>query len=449
VVRRRGATTLVAVVLALVATACGSRLTTEELQAQGSVAPTSAPAVGRLADGAVAAGSAGGPVSTSVTAPTSANGASPASAANAGTEAPGGAVKAPIVVGVIGYFSGIGGGALTSGRDAWVAWSKAVNAAGGINGHPVRLLIGDDGGNGARSIALARDFVESKHAIALSYVGINMPLRAYVESKSIPVIGSNPTTYDWFESPMLFTPSAGADGLLWGTPAVMKRTGKSKVAFLYCAEVADCGQRFAPATREAGLQVVYEGKYSIAQPDFTAECLQIRNAGAEIVMMLGDANSLVRAAQSCGRQNVKPIWMAPAPDDALASRPELQGVIGVTQAFPWFLRSGSPAIDEYETALRRYAPNRLTNGGTAQSLAWTAAKTLEHAAASVSATPTNTDILRGLWSMRGETLGGLLSGRQALTFRQGRGSTDPFCVFEVRVVNNTWQAPLGPAPLCR
>ena len=76
---------------------------------------------------------------------------------------------APIVVGYVGWFGGLAGATSVPSRDAWVAWQKTVNGRGGINGHRVDLLIGDTGGSDARGVSIARDFVENKGAIALSW----------------------------------------------------------------------------------------------------------------------------------------------------------------------------------------------------------------------------------------------------------------------------------------
>ena len=39
-------------------------------------------------------------------------------------------------------------------------WQQWTNAHGGVNGHPVEVLIGDDGGDPGRYISIQRQFVE-------------------------------------------------------------------------------------------------------------------------------------------------------------------------------------------------------------------------------------------------------------------------------------------------
>ena len=160
-------------VVVLVATACGSRLTTEEIRAQSAVRGEGS---GFSAGDATAGGDDAGATADGGTATTLASaGAGATGRTKTGPGASGAAAtagsKAPIVVGLVGSFSGIAGPPSRPVADIWVAWSKMINARGGINGHKVQLLIGDDGTNAARSISIAQDFVENKKAIALSFMG--------------------------------------------------------------------------------------------------------------------------------------------------------------------------------------------------------------------------------------------------------------------------------------
>jgi branched-chain amino acid transport system substrate-binding protein len=193
------------------------------------------------------------------------------------------------------------------------------------------------------------------------------------------------------------------------------------------------------------MQVAYSGQYSVAQPDYTAECLQMRNSGADSVFPVGEFQANVRLAQSCSRQNYRPRWLVTA-----ANIPEYEGAISASGTFPCFLRSGSPAVDEYVQAFQKYLPNRVGDGcHPSQVTGWLAGKLFEKAAANVSDKPTTEDILNGLWAMKGETLGGLLPGAMARTFTKDQPTPDVFCTFIVAVKDRKLVAPQGLTPLCR
>jgi branched-chain amino acid transport system substrate-binding protein len=453
----RGRKVAIVVAAALVVSTlagCGSRLSSEEIRAQSVVDGVA----GDRSSGDVsgAALSAGDASSTSDTTPadgaSGAKGSAAKKRASKTQAATTGGAKAPITIGYIGWLSGTGGETMAPTRDTWVAWARAVNARGGINGHKVNLLIGDHGGNESRAVSIARDFVENKGAIALTTAAGGPAVGEYAKSKSIPVIGTILTGGTWNSNPMLFPPFGGAENTAWAAARLIKRTGKTKVASIYCAESTDCAEgngRLKRYAAEEGIQIVNEQRYSVVAADYTAECIQMRSSGAEVVYPGGDTGSMIRMAKACSRQNYRPLWVSPTMDDSVASLPEFEGAVANTPTFPWFMRSGNPGIDEMVAALRTYAPARLTKSNIFMSEAWISAKLFEKAAQNVGAKPTAAEILEGLWAMKGETLGGLTAGPAARTFNRGQPTGETFCVYDTKLVRGKWTAPSGLTPICR
>jgi branched-chain amino acid transport system substrate-binding protein len=329
-----------------------------------------------------------------------------------------------------------------------------VNAKGGINGHPVNLLIADDGGNESRSVSIVQDFVENKHAVALvnysggSAVGVSN----YAKSKGVPIIGGNIIEPVWTQNPMMFPTNAATEGHFWGAARQAKNAGVTKIATVFCTEVTACQQSndtFVKFAQDEGLQVVYQGRISFTQPDYTADCLQMKGNGAQVVVPITENSSTVRLAQSCGRQDYKPVYDLQAVNDGMAQIPEFDNAIGNLAYFPWFLHSGSPALDEYVQALQKYAPNNVTYGVDVQGGGWMAGKLFEQAAQGVSDNPTSQEILEGLWKMNGETLGGLLQGGVARTFTRDQPTPETYCVYATKIQGGAWAAPDGLSPVCR
>lgn len=455
-------------VFAMAATACGNRMSAQQIRAENTL-------VTRSGLSATSAGAVGGP--GSVGEQSGAPGAVTGPAGQAGGESGGGSVspgqtsmtvqpgpdtggtsnsatKAPIVIGFIATMSGFAGAVGEGVADGLTAWAKSVNANGGINGHPVRLLTADDGGDQSRAVAIAHDFVENKGAIALSVSASEVSgIAAYAKSKKFPVIGAFGGTDEWYTNPMMFFPYAYLEGSSWGAAEVLKEQRISKVATAYCVEAALCAQEnklFVKYANEIGLTVVRQQQISLTEPDYTAECLQLRNAGAQGVYVVGEPNSAIRLAQSCSRQGFKPIWDIPVPTEGMAKVPELQGSVSFNTTFPWFIGPVTPAVAEYRQAMQKYVPDRLgANGGSAQTLGWITAKTIEAAAEHVGDKPSSQDMLNGLWSLKGETLGGLAPGKAAITFTKGHPSTNNFCDWPFKIENDQWTAPMGMEPICR
>src|SRR2546429_337134 len=78
--------------------------------------------------------------------------------------------KQEIVLGAIGTATGVIGELMAGVREGAKAWAADVNARGGLDGHPVRVVFGDDGGDPSRALALAKRMVEQDKVVAF-YAG--------------------------------------------------------------------------------------------------------------------------------------------------------------------------------------------------------------------------------------------------------------------------------------
>lgn len=370
------------------------------------------------------------------------------------------ATGTPIVVGFIGDLSGFGSSTSVPSEELWQAWSKMVNASGGINCHPVQLLVGDDGGSTSSDASLAEQFVQQDGAIALSWASTDPSgLASYVQAHNIPVIGTETGGAAWTSDSMFFAPFGVEAAGNWGMVQAAKAQGATKLGILYCVEspavCSSTAQQYEADATAQGVSVVYAGQISLTQPDYTANCLQAQSKGVQVLYVLGDTNTEIRVAQSCARQGFDPIYEMPESEDSFTSIPQLNNTLAVTSSFPWFLTSGSPALDQYEQTLQRYAPSLASNGQGTQTWGWVSAKVFQEAATigtaglSPSAKVTSQDILNGLWSMKDDTIGGLDPGPMARTFTKGQVAPIAWCVFVSKLENGRWVAPNGMIPLCR
>src|SRR5690242_13475306 len=73
----------------------------------------------------------------------------------------------PIVIGVIGSVTGPEAASSRQGQTVATAWAKWVNAQGGINGHPVKVALADDGGDPAKGQAAEKTLVDQKNVLAI------------------------------------------------------------------------------------------------------------------------------------------------------------------------------------------------------------------------------------------------------------------------------------------
>lgn len=367
-----------------------------------------------------------------------------------------GGPRSPVVVASIGTYSGPAGAVFLTVAQGAQVWAKWVTQHGGLNGHPVSLIIYDDGGDPARHRAQAQEAIERRHVLAFvaNAEGLNTGQGSveYITSKRVPVIGSEMGSPWFYDSPMYFpqgsTDEANFAGTVGTTAAVLKPQGKTKVATLTCVEADGCkslGRVFPKYGPEFGLDVVYQAGVSLAQPDYTAECLNARNAGAQAIVLGVDISSVRRVVASCARQGYRPLFGTSSAVAAkeLKDDPDLEGFFANSSVFPYF-QTGTPATDEYQAAMRVFGQGVPPGLGPAGG--WVAGKVLERAAARLSEPPTSEAILAGLWSFRGETLGGIT---QPLTFVEGRATVPVACWFGIVVHDRQWQSLDGFKLTCR
>ncbi len=366
--------------------------------------------------------------------PNDAGGPGPTVPATPGAAGP--AAKAGIVVGSIGIETGPLGAAHQPSLNGLKAWVGQVNAAGGAGGHRVRLVDINDGGDSNRALSAAKQLVEQEGAIVLLGVRMVTTLPAivsYLEARKVPVLGeatSNPASD---ASPMVFSPQFSAvDGTGWAHIAWARQTHFTKVAFLYCSEVISCKTTKDAAKRMAaqvGLQPVYEAQVSIAQPDYTAEVLAARNAGADVIVCHTDAATVIRVARSAQRQGYFP---GIAGNHTLHSETtlhsggaDLEGAVMGSPTAEW---QNSPLMADFRDAMDRFVPGG--EKGATGTIVWAAGKLLEKMAPAFPAKPTPADVLTGLYAFRGETLGGIVP---PLTFPVGPHDRVNQCAVAVMV----------------
>ena len=464
-------TVAAACALATVLAGCGSRLTQQTIAdaarrpivrtaagpsgSPGSAttnAPASSDQTGGTStagstSGATAAGSAGtggsggGGSSSSghvATSPSSGGTTSPSAAATGASNATSGST---IDLGNVGTYSGVIGAVFSGAQQALGVWQAYINAHGGLAGHPVHIYIEDDGGDPTTSATEVQQEVTQDHVIA--FVGNLVPLTAsasvsYLQQQNIPVIGGDASSDTWWQSPMLF-PASGSDVGPYQANFTIKAAaakGGTKMAFLYCVEDTTCTNAYQSLIVQNGIAAdgvdpVYVSSISITQPDFTTQCLDAKQAGATFVYFAGDGDSLERMANDCAAQGYNPLYAADsiAVSATIASNPHLNGLIAGQTNFPW-VDSYTPAQALYQQAVKTYDPGLVGSASTAAE--WASGMLAVAADKYLTATPTSAEFLQGLWSIKGDDLGGL---SPPLTFNQNAPATPSNCFFLMTLQN--------------
>jgi branched-chain amino acid transport system substrate-binding protein len=332
------------------------------------------------------------------------------------------------------------------------AWVSDVNARGGLNGHPVKLITGDDGGDPNRALSLARRMVDEDKVAAFYIERLPTTMTAvapFLEQRKVPMIGSCNCTDAASRSPMVFEVGAGGGaGFAWShLGPLVGMSDKRKVSLFYCREVATCStirNNVRKLVGAAGVEIVNEAQVTLTQPDYTAEVLAARNAGAEAILLAVDGFSSIRVMKSARRQNYNPVFsMQHGAHDARfppAGGADVEGAL-ISSQFPHW---DSPKMADYRTAMAKYYPGAVL--GSLSQTSWVTGKLMERIAKDFGDSVTSQDFVRGLYALQGETLGGIIP---PLTYIPGKGSEEnSLCVVPTRLEKGKFVTKNGDEYLC-
>lgn len=378
------------------------------------------------------------PAAAVAPAPTPGGGPAPA------VPAPGaGGPKSEIVLGAVGVHTGVIGDILAPIEHGARAWGADINARGGLNGHPVRIIIADDGGDPGKAVSIGRKLIEQDKIVAFYAEQAPGTLQVYIklaEKAGIPIFGACSCNPDAAESPNMFSATLGAfQGMNWSHTMMAFKSGKKKLSIFYCREVAICSKgaetiekKLAPSL---GLDVVHTANVSMAAPDYTAEMLAAKNAGAEVIVTYVENPTTLRIIRSGKRQGYTPLISSQmsAHDERIFKhgKEDAEGVMIGASMFHW----ENPKMADFKAAMGKYVPNGILASFSMNS--WVNGKFLEILSKSwPDQGVTGKDVLTSLFAVRGETVGGLVP---PLTFREGQGNDRAnLCAYPTVIKDGKW-----------
>jgi branched-chain amino acid transport system substrate-binding protein len=213
----------------------------------------------------------------------------------------------------------------------------------------------------------------------------------------------------------------------YGLMVEAKKAGVTKMGALPCAEVAACSlgvKLFQGLGQIVGLEVAYSQKITATQPSYTSVCLAAKAKGVDGLAIIQNAQTVLRAANQCAQQGYKPKQLNVSATTGLAwqNQPSMEGVI-TTQSNPVLADQSIPALKAFHEALDQYEPGVAKGAqyNEIDSSVWAGGQVFKLAAERATLTPPATapDVLKGLYTFKGETAGGVAP---PLTYVKGKPS---------------------------
>jgi branched-chain amino acid transport system substrate-binding protein len=389
-----------------------------------------------------------------VAACSSSSSSSSSGATASGTSAAAAPKGALIKIGVIGSLTGPQASSSDQGATVAPAWADWINANGGINGHPVQVIVMDDKGDPATAQAAGQQFIsDGVAAIIVSSDNLVSAFDSAAIAKGIPLIGGASDSSDWYTKQGMFVTMTGIVPGLGAQVAVAVQYGHAKkFANLYCAEVAACAQAnpiLQGAAKAAGVSYTQLAISSTA-PSYTAQCLQLKQEGVDYAQLNFATAAAVRFIQNCQAQGYNPIWGSSeqAIGTPFTAIPNFTAY-GPAYAFP-SVATGAP-VEQFTSVMQKYATGSNWKEGTA-SFTWQGlqafAQAVKNANVAASTAVTSADVMTGLYDFKGENLDGLLANNVTYTKGKAFGFTANACYFVVGMKGGQTTAPAELTPQC-
>ena len=376
------------------------------------------------------------------------------STTGAGTSGGSSADHGVVTIGNVSTTSGVAGGAQRPGVVGLQAWVAATNANGGVNGHLIKMIARDDQNDPNQNASYTQALVEQAHvqAFVSNWASQTQAASAdYLKAKQIPVVGGDHTgDNSWGINPMFFpTASIGQDAVRNSMSALAHEAipqNKKNLAILVCVEGGICttGQKTAnEIATKLGFKVVYNGSASFAAPSYTAECLNMKNAGAEAVATIFPASSNKNIARDCARQGLKVIYSLGfgTMEGDFNKDPNFDGASVNNAVFPW-AATDTPVERMYQAAMKKYAPSQISNPASAAGFA--AGVVFGAALAKVQGPVTSAKLIAALRTFKNETFGGTTI---PLTYKNGP-MVPPACYFLSVITHGEYVTRNGGKYLC-
>ena len=366
-VGRGGRATVVVValaLLALLASACGTRLSDEAFRntssdgaTQGGVGPGDAGGADQLGEssdggsategvtdtgGTAEGGTAGGETGGTAEGGTGGTGTGGGATAgegggDTGGGTAGGGTNGASDVGVtasqitIGNITAVGGPigpeAFSGMLHGAQTYFQFLNERGGVNGRKVKFVTCDDREDPDRNQRCAQNLVETQKVFALvANSTVAYSSAKYVDSKGVPDVGGQPIGNAYYKYPHLFsvlgvdTPRSGKaigdNGKLYAQSASYRhfreKVGVTKAAvFFYFIPISrTAGMFIADGLRKEGIEVVYYGGGSEAgmnpaAPSYDTDVIQMRREGVQGIWNAIDIAGFQKLCQSMDRYSFR------------------------------------------------------------------------------------------------------------------------------------------------
>ncbi|NLI92423.1 MAG: ABC transporter substrate-binding protein [Peptococcaceae bacterium] len=211
---------------------------------------------------------------------------------NKGTSASSPSGKETYKIGAVIDISGNSSSLGVPERDTLLMMTEKINANGGINGHPIELMIMDNKSDETEAVLATKTLIE-KGVLAIlgaSASGTSMAMLKTAQSEKIPMVSmaaASSIVEPVSERQWVFKTAQSDIVMINKIMEYLKKNNLTKIAFMYMNNAyGDNGKKaITAAVKDSGISVVDEEKFDAADKDMTPQLTKVKASGAQAVIV--------------------------------------------------------------------------------------------------------------------------------------------------------------------
>jgi branched-chain amino acid transport system substrate-binding protein len=293
--------------------------------------------------------------------------ASAACGTNSGSSGSAGLRKAPIKVMGIGGYTVMD--PLAFLKSDLLAAAAAVNRAGGINGHPLQMLICDDNGDPNKNLACSRQAVADHVAAVITTDADTVAGLPILEAAGIPDLSTLGFWNQELTSRYVFPINGGAPGEAADNAALLvKGAHAHRIAIVYADQPdgLQAEQAAAAALKRLGItsvRAVPMNEHTTTDP--TPVVIRSTEGGIQAVLLILAYDAADRYLRAAYRLHIRNVTFGSDEDTFPPSvikdlGPEANGTLVVASSIPLTMTS-QPPVREFLEQMRPYPGFTLSN----------------------------------------------------------------------------------------
>jgi branched-chain amino acid transport system substrate-binding protein len=299
-----------------------------------------------------------------------------------------------------------------------------INDTGGVHGQKIRVLVGDDGYKVDETVRLTREALANPEVVALyGFAGTSNVGKLLTDgvldqggaALVAPYTGGEPLRSPF--NPWIFHVRAGYADETEHMVQQVTTLGMTRIAVMYqddgFGKAGLEGVQKALAKRKLTLSVAAPYERNTDRVEEAVKQVKASDAQAVIMISVNKSTSafIKRYREAGGGAQLYNISVVdPAEIVRLAGLKNAHG-LGVSQVVPYPFMASLPVVREYQTLLKKYAPNELVNYTSFEQ--FLGAKVLVEGLRRAGPKPTRAKVVKALESMGNFDLGGTSVGYSA------------------------------------